>query len=102
MLIVNVFNSLSQKKNGYTQGRRRNYHKLSPAQREAMIRRTVYVSDIDQQVRVIYINYNFSLFPFVLGFHFDRNLIFGYLFMFVLHIRSPKRTLLLFFLVVDR
>ncbi|KAF4356629.1 hypothetical protein F8388_006373 [Cannabis sativa] len=37
-------------KNGYTQGRRRNYHKLSPAQRDAMIRRTVYVSDIDQQV----------------------------------------------------
>ncbi|PON83652.1 Splicing factor-like protein [Trema orientale] len=39
-----------KKKNGYSQGRRRNYHKLSPAQRDAMIRRTVYVSDIDQQV----------------------------------------------------
>ncbi|KAL5539136.1 hypothetical protein UlMin_024244 [Ulmus minor] len=46
---ANGFNG-RKKKNGYTQGRRRNYHKLSPAQREAMIRRTVYVSDIDQQV----------------------------------------------------
>ncbi|KAH7538311.1 hypothetical protein FEM48_Zijuj03G0186200 [Ziziphus jujuba var. spinosa] len=40
----------ARRKNGFSQGRRRNYHKLSPAQREAMIRRTVYVSDIDQQV----------------------------------------------------
>ncbi|XP_062119986.1 polyadenylate-binding protein-interacting protein 12-like isoform X2 [Humulus lupulus] len=47
---ANVNGFLARKKNGYTQGRRRNYHKLSPAQRDAMIRRTVYVSDIDQQV----------------------------------------------------
>ncbi|XP_050387760.1 polyadenylate-binding protein-interacting protein 12 isoform X2 [Argentina anserina] len=40
-----------RKKNGYSnQARRRNYYKLSLAQREEMIRRTVYVSDIDQQV----------------------------------------------------
>ncbi|CAN6709288.1 unnamed protein product [Malus baccata var. baccata] len=39
-----------KKKNGYSQGRRRNYYKLNLAQREEMIRRTVYVSDIDQQV----------------------------------------------------
>ncbi|PQP95158.1 polyadenylate-binding protein-interacting protein 12 [Prunus yedoensis var. nudiflora] len=39
-----------RKKNGYSQGRRRNYYKMSLAQREEMIRRTVYVSDIDQQV----------------------------------------------------
>lgn len=39
-----------QRRNGYAQAKRRNYHKLSPAQREAMIRRTVYVSDIDHQV----------------------------------------------------
>lgn len=36
--------------------------RMSPAQREAMIRRTVYVSDIDQQVKsyvwlVNYLNY---------------------------------------------
>ncbi|CAN6564677.1 unnamed protein product [Malus baccata var. baccata] len=39
-----------KKKNGYSQGRRKNYYKLNLAQREEMIRRTVYVSDIDQQV----------------------------------------------------
>ncbi|GMN44312.1 hypothetical protein TIFTF001_013507 [Ficus carica] len=43
-------NGLISRKNSYIQGKRRNYYKLSPAQREAMIRRTVYVSDIDQQV----------------------------------------------------
>ncbi|PRQ60572.1 putative ataxin-2, nucleotide-binding alpha-beta plait domain-containing protein [Rosa chinensis] len=47
----NGFMGKRQKKNGYSnQARRRNYYKLSLAQREEMIRRTVYVSDIDQQV----------------------------------------------------
>ncbi|KAK9914578.1 hypothetical protein M0R45_038350 [Rubus argutus] len=48
---VNGFMGKRQKKNGYSnQARRRNYYKLNLAQREEMIRRTVYVSDIDQQV----------------------------------------------------
>ncbi|GLT66659.1 hypothetical protein SLA2020_390140 [Shorea laevis] len=39
-----------RRKNGYSQGKRRMNGRMSLAQREAMIRRTVYVSDIDQQV----------------------------------------------------
>lgn len=43
-------NSNHKKKNGYSQGRRRGNGRTSKAQREESIRRTVYVSDIDQQV----------------------------------------------------
>lgn len=39
-----------QKKNYYSQGKRRMNSRTSMAQREEVIRRTVYVSDIDQQV----------------------------------------------------
>ncbi|KAK6936618.1 Ataxin-2, C-terminal [Dillenia turbinata] len=39
-----------RKKNNYSQGRRRMNSRTSMAQREEIIRRTVYVSDIDQQV----------------------------------------------------
>ncbi|KAL5737076.1 hypothetical protein ACOSQ2_031864 [Xanthoceras sorbifolium] len=39
-----------RKKNGYSQGRRRMNSRTSNAQQEEVIRRTVYVSDIDQQV----------------------------------------------------
>ncbi|PIA34889.1 hypothetical protein AQUCO_03700273v1 [Aquilegia coerulea] len=39
-----------RKKNNYTQGKRRMNSRTSMAQREEVIRRTVYVSDIDQQV----------------------------------------------------
>ncbi|KAJ8774509.1 hypothetical protein K2173_016955 [Erythroxylum novogranatense] len=39
-----------RKKNAYNQGRRRMNSRTSMAQREEIIRRTVYVSDIDQQV----------------------------------------------------
>jgi hypothetical protein len=40
-------------KNGYSQGsKRRVNNRTSRAQREDSIRRTVYVSDIDQQVRI--------------------------------------------------
>ncbi|KAB1205194.1 Polyadenylate-binding protein-interacting protein 12 [Morella rubra] len=39
-----------RRRNGYSQGKRRVNGRMTPAQREAMIRRTVYVSDIDQQV----------------------------------------------------
>ncbi|KAJ4835892.1 Polyadenylate-binding protein-interacting protein 10 [Turnera subulata] len=39
-----------RKKNGFNQGRRRMNSRTSSAQREEVIRRTVYVSDIDQQV----------------------------------------------------
>ncbi|CAH9123402.1 unnamed protein product [Cuscuta epithymum] len=39
-----------QKKNGYTNGKRRLNNRTSLAQREEVIRRTVYVSDIDHQV----------------------------------------------------
>lgn len=46
---ANGFNG-RRRKNGYTQGKRRMNGRMTPAQREAMIRRTVYVSDIDQQV----------------------------------------------------
>ncbi|XP_077248428.1 polyadenylate-binding protein-interacting protein 12-like [Tasmannia lanceolata] len=43
-------NSNRQKKNNYSQGKRRMNSRTSNAQREDVIRRTVYVSDIDQQV----------------------------------------------------
>ncbi|PIA34891.1 hypothetical protein AQUCO_03700273v1 [Aquilegia coerulea] len=39
-----------RRKNNYTQGKRRMNSRTSMAQREEVIRRTVYVSDIDQQV----------------------------------------------------
>ncbi|XP_057522606.1 polyadenylate-binding protein-interacting protein 11 [Amaranthus tricolor] len=39
-----------KKKNGYAQGKRRMNNRTTMAQREDVIRRTVYVSDIDQQV----------------------------------------------------
>ncbi|KAF5442657.1 hypothetical protein F2P56_035295 [Juglans regia] len=39
-----------RRRNGYSQGKRKMNGRMTPAQREAMIRRTVYVSDIDQQV----------------------------------------------------
>ncbi|VFQ72609.1 unnamed protein product [Cuscuta campestris] len=39
-----------QKKNGHTNGKRRLNNRTSMAQREEVIRRTVYVSDIDHQV----------------------------------------------------
>ncbi|KAK4277635.1 hypothetical protein QN277_015604 [Acacia crassicarpa] len=39
-----------RRKNGYNQGKRRINHKMDVEKREEMIRRTVYVSDIDQQV----------------------------------------------------
>ncbi|KAL6581591.1 Poly(A) RNA polymerase cid13 [Orobanche minor] len=42
--------SFERKKNGYTNGRRRMNSRTSMAQREDVIRRTVYVSDIDHQV----------------------------------------------------
>ncbi|KAK4403707.1 Polyadenylate-binding protein-interacting protein 12 [Sesamum angolense] len=43
-------NSFRRKKNGYTNGKRRVNSRTSMAQREDVIRRTVYVSDIDHQV----------------------------------------------------
>lgn len=39
-----------RRRNGYGQGRRRSNSRTSMAQRDDVIRRTVYVSDIDQQV----------------------------------------------------
>ncbi|KAG6752628.1 hypothetical protein POTOM_042650 [Populus tomentosa] len=44
------FNANNFKKNSYNQGRRRMNNRTSMAQRDEIIRRTVYVSDIDQQV----------------------------------------------------
>ncbi|KAL6005747.1 Poly(A) RNA polymerase cid11 [Asimina triloba] len=43
-------NNGRRKKNGYGQGKRRMNSRTSMAQREEIIRRTVYVCDIDQQV----------------------------------------------------
>ncbi|KAJ6851642.1 polyadenylate-binding protein-interacting protein 11-like isoform X1 [Iris pallida] len=43
-------NGKRMRKNGYGQGRRRMNNRTSAAQREEVIRRTVHVSDIDQQV----------------------------------------------------
>ncbi|KAH6815415.1 CTC-interacting domain 11 [Perilla frutescens var. hirtella] len=43
-------NSFRRKKNGYTHGKRRINSRTSMAQRDDVIRRTVYVSDIDHQV----------------------------------------------------
>ncbi|PIN22919.1 Splicing factor 3b, subunit 4 [Handroanthus impetiginosus] len=43
-------NSFRRKKNGYSNGKRRMNSRTSMAQREEVIRRTVYVSDIDHQV----------------------------------------------------
>ena len=42
-----------QKKNGFVNGKRRMNSRTSMAQREDVIRRTVYVSDIDHQVKRI-------------------------------------------------
>eukprot|EP00250_Pteridium_aquilinum_P001224 c11431_g1_i1 orf=129-1562(+) len=47
---VSMGNSNLKKKSGHTQGRRRVNGRTSKAQRDESIRRTVYVSDIDQQV----------------------------------------------------
>uniref|UniRef100_A0A7N0RCZ1 RRM domain-containing protein n=1 Tax=Kalanchoe fedtschenkoi TaxID=63787 RepID=A0A7N0RCZ1_KALFE len=43
-------NMTRRKKNNFIQGKRRMNHRTSMAQREDIIKRTVYVSDIDQQV----------------------------------------------------
>ncbi|KAL8519598.1 hypothetical protein ACS0TY_010511 [Phlomoides rotata] len=43
-------NSFRRKKNGYTHGKRRMNSRTSIAQRDDVIKRTVYVSDIDHQV----------------------------------------------------
>jgi len=49
--IVDFFNRFElQRRNNYGQGKRRVNSRTSMAQREEVIRRTVYVSDIDQQV----------------------------------------------------
>ncbi|KAG6534947.1 hypothetical protein ZIOFF_008857 [Zingiber officinale] len=45
-----VGNGDERKKNGYVQGRRRMTSRTSMAQQDEVIRRTVYVSDIDHQV----------------------------------------------------
>ncbi|EEF30325.1 polyadenylate-binding protein-interacting protein 12 [Ricinus communis] len=45
-----IGNTIKRKKNSFNQGRRRMNTRTSMAQREDVIRRTVYVSDIDQQV----------------------------------------------------
>ncbi|KAG8381582.1 hypothetical protein BUALT_Bualt06G0136500 [Buddleja alternifolia] len=47
---VPVANSFRRKKNGFAHGKRRINSRTSMAQREDVIRRTVYVSDIDYQV----------------------------------------------------
>lgn len=44
------FGVLFQRRNGFVQGKRRINSRTSAAQREEVIRRTVYVSEIDQQV----------------------------------------------------
>ncbi|KAL2226889.1 UNVERIFIED_CONTAM: Polyadenylate-binding protein-interacting protein 11 [Sesamum indicum] len=46
---VSTGNSFRRKKNGFTNGKRRMNSRTSMAQREDVIRRTVYVSDIDHQ-----------------------------------------------------
>ncbi|XP_022890405.1 polyadenylate-binding protein-interacting protein 12-like isoform X2 [Olea europaea var. sylvestris] len=43
-------NSIRRKNNGYSQGKRRINNQTNMAQREEVIRRTVYASDIDHQV----------------------------------------------------
>ena len=53
-LHYNVFTLLTyvfQRKNGYNHGKRRVNHKIDMEKREEMIKRTVYVSDIDQLVQ---------------------------------------------------
>lgn len=49
-----------QRKNGYNNAKRRVYHKMDMEKREEMIRRTVYVSDIDQQVGILAVLLNLS------------------------------------------
>ncbi|KAK4384787.1 Polyadenylate-binding protein-interacting protein 11 [Sesamum angolense] len=49
-LFTYIDGSVIQKKNGFTNGKRRMNSRTSMAQREDVIRRTVYVSDIDHQV----------------------------------------------------
>lgn len=54
MLLLNVLFFLPQKKNGYDHGKRRINSRTSMAQRDEVIRRTVYVSDIDRLVGLIF------------------------------------------------
>eukprot|EP00268_Persea_americana_P003786 TRINITY_DN1115_c0_g1_i3.p1 TRINITY_DN1115_c0_g1~~TRINITY_DN1115_c0_g1_i3.p1 ORF type:complete len:362 (+),score=63.43 TRINITY_DN1115_c0_g1_i3:220-1305(+) len=49
-LVAGNGNDGRRKKNNYSQGKRRMNSRTSMAQREEIIKRTVYVSDIDQQV----------------------------------------------------
>ncbi|XP_023552522.1 polyadenylate-binding protein-interacting protein 12 [Cucurbita pepo subsp. pepo] len=46
----NEGNNNRRKKNGFSQGRRKTNNKMNAVKRDEMTRRTVYVSDIDQQV----------------------------------------------------
>ncbi|TYK04620.1 polyadenylate-binding protein-interacting protein 12 [Cucumis melo var. makuwa] len=48
--VNNEGNNSRRKKNGFSQGRRRMNNKMNAVKRDEMTRRTVYVSDIDQQV----------------------------------------------------
>ena len=48
-----MFSLVLQRKNGYNHGKRRLNHKMDMEKREEMIRRTVYVSDIDQLVQIL-------------------------------------------------
>lgn len=57
-----------QKKIGNNHGKRRINSRTSMAQREEVIKRTVYVSDIDHQVR----NYPHLLDKNILGFDFCK------------------------------
>ncbi|XP_022141159.1 polyadenylate-binding protein-interacting protein 12-like isoform X2 [Momordica charantia] len=47
---VNNDGHTNRRKNGFSQGRRRMNNKMNAVKRDEMTRRTVYVSDIDQQV----------------------------------------------------
>lgn len=57
IFLIHIF-ALFQRRNSFNQGRRRLNGRSFRAEREYSIRRTVYVSDIDQQVGSFLLLYN--------------------------------------------
>lgn len=97
--VLCLFNNAFQKRNGYSQGKRRMNCRTSNAQQDEVIRRTVYVSDIDQQVK----SWNFlQSYCFYALVCFYCALMFTIVSLFFLYVRLLKSSLQRSFSLVDR
>lgn len=97
--LLNAF----QKRNGYNQGKRRMNSRTSNAQQDEVIRRTVYVSDIDQQVNsCTFLASYCSLFCRFGVFFLCTDWCLVNCFSTFLYVRLLKSSLQDFFLLVDR